>query len=492
MAVDPREAEDQSMIPKDEQKDEQKSFGDRLDYTKPEYRDLWCAIIYLIHLIVMIAITAFLIPQAMDSNSNSSNNNNTNETEESEEIDLTGAITVVISCAILGLLLGFCWLEALKRWALQIIKIMIYLNILLWVVLIIVGIATGQFVLAIVAVFMVLFWALYTWCMWNRIKFSSVLLALSSRIISSFPGTVCVTITMILFTLIWIIIWLLCVASYVQSTETTDETTGETGEESSPNYNANAFVIFLLFISLYWVIQVNSNVSHTTSCGVAASWYFTPPDQEISGTGPAFKRSMTTSFGSICFGSLIVAVLQAIRAMIEIAEGRKEGNACVLCLIKCCVVCIQRCIEWFNKYAFAHCAIYGTSFMTSAGNTFELLSSRGILALINEDLTGMALFAGALISAVLCGLIGAGIAFSFYGSDNGDMIIALGVYGAICGLVLTLLVLSTVQSAIICLFVCFAEEPAVLYQNRREEFKELADIKPEFQTVYESWGMKSV
>ncbi len=60
---------------------------------------------------------------------------------------------------------------------------------------------------------------------------------------------------------------------------------------------------------------------------------------------------------------------------------------------------------WFNKYPFAHCAMYGTS-----------------LALINEDLTGMALFAGALISAGLCGLVGAGVAAVFY--DD----VGLGVY----------------------------------------------------------------
>ncbi len=139
---------------------------------------------------------------------------------------------------------------------------------------------------------------------------------------------------MILFTLIWIIIWLLCAGSYVAMTSTETETENGGTETSS---NANGFVIFLLFISLYWVIQVNSNVSHTTSCGVAASWYFSPAHSiDISNrTMPAFKRSMTTSFG----------------AMIEMAEGRKDGNAIVLCLLKCCVVCIQRCIEWFNKYA---------------------------------------------------------------------------------------------------------------------------------------------
>ena len=31
----------------------------------------------------------------------------------------------------------------------------------------------------------------------------------------------------------------------------------------------SGFIIFLLFVSFYWGIQVNKNISHTTTCGVA-------------------------------------------------------------------------------------------------------------------------------------------------------------------------------------------------------------------------------
>eukprot|EP01083_Nonionella_stella_P237240 832438_1 len=336
---------------------------------------------------------------------------------------------------------------------------------------------------------MVLFWLLYLCCMWKRIKFASVLLGLGARIIEQFTGTVCVTLTMIVLTLTWFVIWFICFILYVISTAPEGET------PTSDNMKINSVVLFVLFISLYWVTQVNTNISHTTSCGVAASWYFKAPDEPISGTVAAFKRSMTTSFGSICFGSLIVAVLQAIKAIISVAEGRKEGNSCILCLIKCCVVCIEKCINWFNTYAFAHCAIYGVSFLNGARQTFDLLLSRGILAIINEDISGMALGAGSLVSGILCGLLGFGIGTAFYVSDSGvndAMITGLATYGAVVGLIFTWLVLSNVRSAIICLFVCFAEEPAVLYQNRREDFDELAGVKDDFQQVYEKYGQKSV
>ena len=34
------------------------------------------------------------------------------------------------------------------------------------------------------------------------------------------------------------------------------------------------WVLFLMLISLYWGCEVNSNIGHTSFCGVAAVWYF--------------------------------------------------------------------------------------------------------------------------------------------------------------------------------------------------------------------------
>ena len=87
---------------------------------------------------------------------------------------------------------------------------------------------------------------------------------------------------------------------------------------------------------MYWGFQVNKNVSHTTTCGVAATWYFsTVVDHKP--TPAAFKRTMTTSFGSVCLGSLIVAFLQAVRAMLR---GFQNSRSCLTLI----AICLLRCI----------------------------------------------------------------------------------------------------------------------------------------------------
>ena len=131
-------------------------------------------------------------------------------------------------------------------------------------------------------------------------------------------------------------------------------------------------------------------------------------------------------------------------------------------------------------------AIYGVSFVTAAGQTWDLLSKQGIMALINDDLSGMGLFFGNLIALIVAALSSYGIAFAFYGDDEdeeiaSDLVLGLAIYGAIAGFILCALVLGAVRSAIITLFVCWAEEPAVLYSHHQSDYNELADVREEFR-----------
>lgn len=115
------------------------------------------------------------------------------------------------------------------------------------------------------------------------------------------------------------------------------------------------------------------------------------------------------------------------------------------------------------------------------------------MALINDDLTGLAIFAGALIGGIVSCGVGYFIGFLFYrNSDNDDVRMAapigLCVYGFFIGLILCQTVLYVVHSSIICLFVCYCEDPAVLQQNRPEEYQRIIGAKPSFADIYNKYG----
>merc|ERR1712154_329864 len=171
-------------------------------------------------------------------------------------------------------------------------------------------------------------------------------------------------------------------------------------------------------------------------------------------TPAAFKRTLTTSFGSVCLGSLIVAFLQAVRAILR---SSKNGRSFLTLIALCLLGCVERLIRYFNKYAYAQCAIYGTSFITSAKATWNLFMTRGLLAIINDNLVGMALGCGSLIGGIVSAGVGFGIGYVFYHDEDSDSYpsvpIALACYGFIIGLVFCYCVLMVVASAVIALFV---------------------------------------
>lgn len=66
---------------------------------------------------------------------------------------------------------------------------------------------------------------------------------------------------------------------------------------------------------------------------------------------------MTYSFGSICFGSLIVALLDLLRAGLRILQAQASDSgdtvmAIVACCVQCCVACVRGLVDYFNRYAY--------------------------------------------------------------------------------------------------------------------------------------------
>jgi len=114
-------------------------------------------------------------------------------------------------------------------------------------------------------------------------------------------------------------------------------------------------MLYLLF-SFYWTSQVIKTIVHVTDSGVFAAFYFLEGTPQGTGSVPtlsSLKRACTTSFGSICFGSLIIAILNTIKAIFQAIASSDDGAcgflaACFACLLSY----IEALVEYFNHYAY--------------------------------------------------------------------------------------------------------------------------------------------
>jgi len=134
-------------------------------------------------------------------------------------------------------------------------------------------------------------------------------------------------------------------------------------------------VVFITF-AMYWISEWLKNTIHTTIAGIYGSWYFAPNNPARGATRGALRRALTYSFGSISFGSLLVAIINALRQLCSIAQNQQgmEGNAVAaifLCILSCLIGILQWAVEFINTYAFAYIALYGKSYISAAKTTWK-------------------------------------------------------------------------------------------------------------------------
>jgi len=136
-------------------------------------------------------------------------------------------------------------------------------------------------------------------------------------------------------------------------------------------------IVFITFAG-YWITEFIKNVIHTTIAGIYGSWFFCsgkPGGMPKGATRGAFRRAMTYSFGSISFGSLIVALVNMLRQAVSIAQQQEaqQGNivgSMAFCVLGCFVGILDWAVQFFNRYAFSNCALYGKAYIPSAKDTW--------------------------------------------------------------------------------------------------------------------------
>ena len=83
-----------------------------------------------------------------------------------------------------------------------IIKSLLIANCVAWTALFIVACVEEEVWVIIVTGLLMVFWVLYTWCVWARVAFSTALLKVASKITGSYKGTICVAMSVVVLNII--------------------------------------------------------------------------------------------------------------------------------------------------------------------------------------------------------------------------------------------------------------------------------------------------
>jgi len=438
-------------------------------------RDVAFAIFFYLQLIVVIVIACVYGPNAVEhtvaiATTNSTSVSDSAAVSASEAADaVAGYLYAILATGVFAMVLSALFLY-----------VMMWIpTILVQTALIFVTLLSGAWAVAaaimgswIGALIGFIFFALgicYACLVWSRIPFAAANLETATTGIQANCGITLYAFLAVVLGYIWSLVWMLATIGVWDVTSTCNYNT-KTGEEEC--VTSATWAIVLLLVSYFFGHQVLHNTVHVINAGVMGTWWFTPEEANSCCSRAIWDstvRAVTTSFGSICFGSLLVAIVQTLR---ELAYQANKGDGNIFAAIaECLLACLESVLRYFNKWAYIYVGLYGYGYLEAGKNVFALFRNRGWDAIIADDLVSKTLLLVCLVIALCSG--GAGVLFAvllniFPGSNHQvNLLICFG-FGFLVGVVLSSIFMGTVASAVNATIVLFAEAPSEFQTNYPE------------------------
>jgi len=309
----------------------------------------------------------------------------------------------------------------------------------------------------------------------NRIPFAAANLRAGSSAVKDHAGVVLLAYFWSVLFSLWTLLWGACVYYTVKSGAVEeclqDDTLDEACEEVSTVDPKTKLYLVLLVLSFYWTQQVFGNVLHTTVAGVVGSWYFS--GEGVNGcfcgtvVWTSALRTLTYSFGSVCCGSLLVALVSTLRFLVNMRDDRSTSavGSVLFCILDCILAIFEAALEYFNKWAFVYVGLYGYPYVTAGKKVTTLFQQRGWSVIINDQLVARALNFTSLTVALLCGTV----QYLFFHD------VWFFAFGFAFGLFFSYTTMSVLDSAVSTIVVCFAEAPEELEISHEDHSRAMKD-----------------
>jgi len=402
-----------------------------------EYQDMFFGILFYAHLIAMFAMWIMYGQTSSNGGGNS---------KLIAAVGMVASVSCVFAAALSSAALGL-----MMKFAKELVKMSLVFSACMSLTVGVLGLMWGQILTAVMGFLSFALGICYMYFVWQRIPFAAANLNTAITAVKSNFGLLAVAGLFLVIGTLWSICW----------SVTTAGATAQLGEG----------ILFWFLLSLYWTHQVIQNVLHVTTAGAVGTWWWSPQEC-TSCCSPAvtssFVRATTVSFGSICFGSLLVAIVQALRQLNHMTQDQEDCQI-LNCIIDCILGCIESIIEYLNKWAYVYVGLYGYSYLEAGKNVITLFEHRGWTTIITDDLVDNALLMVSFGIGLATGLIGILAAYIDRYSFQALGYSNVGMIGFICGFlvgfVISSILMSVIASATNTVIVCYAESPNEFQTN---------------------------
>ncbi|XP_020210887.1 CTL-like protein DDB_G0274487 isoform X1 [Cajanus cajan] len=359
-----------------------------------------------------------------------------------------------------GTVLGWIWLVLLGSQATQMMKVSVHILTTYLAVISVLCFWAGQIFWGVAFAIGASIQFLYVISVIDRLPFTMLVLQKAVKMVWNLPEVRRVAYAFMFVVLLWMALWSFGAAGVVAS---------------SMGDGGRWWLLVVLSVSLFWTGAVLCNTVHVIVSGMVFLVLFHGGRDAASipanSLMKSLKYALTTSFGSICYGSLFTAAIRTLRWEIRGFRSKIGNNECLLCLVDFLFHLVETLVRFFNKYAYVQIAVHGKSFNRSARDAWELFQSTGVEALVAYDCSGAVLLMGTVFGGLITGTCSGVWAWVKWG----DRVIMIGSTSMLMGMVLVGLAMVVVESAVTSIYICYAEDPLLIQRWDAEFFNQMSE-----------------
>lgn len=177
-------------------------------------------------------------------------------------------------------------------------------------------------------------------------------------------------------------------------------------------FDKQAFFFLFALLALYWGCNLWGALEKFIIATTISQWYIADGNHKGWHIWMGFKNGLWYNFGSIAFGSFIIAIIQIVQIILgfilERFESADGGDNCgVCCFAKkaccCCLWCAENVMKWASTNSYIEIAIWGDGFCEASCRALTvLLNSLELVVVFN----GIAYLIALVAKVIVCCCIG--------------------------------------------------------------------------------------
>lgn len=281
--------------------------------------------------------------------------------------------------------------------------------------------------------------SLYACWVSNRIKYAGDLLLCSLNTAKRVPGTYLVSLWILLIGSVWLVFW-------------------SFGVVCALSFRFAPLIILGLLASMAWTLETLRNVAYTTIARSTSRLYLNEADGSAIRWERCLHVAFTSSFGSICLGSLVVPSLHVLRVLARGLNRIHGDNEFMFSCADCFVGVMNAFGRYANNWAYVQVGVKNKAFVRASEDTWDLFKSKHLNVVIDTDLTSSFCVMSGIAGGMLCVIVSGGWTFATHKA----LTASISIVSFFIGYFLVRITMAVPQGAVCTHYVCYAENPTSL------------------------------